>query len=59
LLAQIIGAQPFGLATIAMAGDPLERLAQVIDFEVFSGDLEAALSHSGRSAPSPAIARNN
>lgn len=29
------------------------------DFEVFSGDLEAALSHSGRSAPSPAIAHNN
>src|ERR1700749_5152067 len=30
------------------AGDPLERLARVIDFEVFRGDLEAALSRSDR-----------
>ena len=29
-----------------MAGDPLERLAQVVDFEVFRGDLEAVLSRS-------------
>src|ERR1700749_900078 len=30
------------------AGDPLERLARVIDFEVFRGDLEAALSRWDR-----------
>ena len=31
-----------------MAGDPLERLAQVVDFEVFRGDPEAVLSRSDR-----------
>ena len=31
-----------------MAGDPLERPAQVIDFEVFRGDLGAALSRADR-----------
>ena len=30
------------------AADPLERLGQVIDFEVFGVDLEAALSRSDR-----------
>jgi transposase, IS5 family len=36
------------LKALSAAGDPLERLAQVIDFEVFRGDLEAALSRSDR-----------
>jgi transposase, IS5 family len=36
------------LKALSTAGDPLERLAQVIDFEVFRGDLEAALSRSDR-----------
>src|SRR6516162_8374757 len=36
------------LKGLSAAGDPLERLAQVIDFEVFRGDLEAALSRSDR-----------
>jgi hypothetical protein len=34
------------LKALSAAGDPLERLAQVIDFEVFRADLEAALSRS-------------
>jgi transposase, IS5 family len=34
------------LKALSAAGDPLERLAQVIDFEVFRDDLEAALSRS-------------
>jgi len=37
-----------GLKALSAAGDPLERLAQVIDFEVFRGDLESALSRSDR-----------
>src|SRR5919204_412657 len=36
------------LKALSASGDPLERLAQVIDFEVFRGDLEAALSRSDR-----------
>ena len=32
----------------AAADDPLERLAKVVDFEVFRGELEAALSRSDR-----------
>ena len=36
------------LKALSAAGDPLERLAQVIDFEVFRGDLEAVLSRSDR-----------
>ena len=36
------------LKALSAAGDPLERLAQVVDFEVFRGDLEAALSRSDR-----------
>jgi IS5 family transposase len=36
------------LKALSAAGDPLERLAQVIDFEVFRADLEAALSRSDR-----------
>jgi IS5 family transposase len=36
------------LKALSAAGDPLERLARVIDFEVFRGDLEAALSRSDR-----------
>jgi IS5 family transposase len=37
------------LKALSAAGDPLERLAQVVDFEVFRGELEAALSRSDRS----------
>ena len=37
------------LKALSAAGDPLERLARVIDFEVFRGDLERALSRSDRS----------
>jgi transposase, IS5 family len=36
------------LQAVSLAGDPLERLAQVIDFEVFRVDLGAALSRSDR-----------
>jgi transposase, IS5 family len=36
------------LKVLSAAGDPLERLAKVVDFEVFRGDLEAALSRSDR-----------
>src|SRR5215468_8200729 len=36
------------LKALSAAGDPLERLAQVVDFEVFRSDLEAALSRSDR-----------
>lgn len=36
------------LKALSAAGDPLERLAQVIDFERFRDDLEAALSRSDR-----------
>jgi len=36
------------LKALSAAGDPLERLAQVVDFEVFRGDLKAALSRSDR-----------
>ena len=36
------------LKASSAAGDPLERLAQVIDFEGFRDDLEAALSRSDR-----------
>jgi transposase, IS5 family len=37
------------LTALSAAGDPLERLAKVVDFEVFRDDLEAALSRSDRS----------
>ena len=36
------------LRALSAAGDPLERLVRVIDFEVFRGDLERALSRSDR-----------
>jgi transposase, IS5 family len=36
------------LKALSAAGDPLERLAQVVDFEVFRKDLERALSRSDR-----------
>ena len=36
------------LKALSAAGDPLERVARVIDFDVFRGDLEAALSRSER-----------
>ena len=37
------------LAWLSAAGDPLERLSRVVDFEVFRPELEAALSRSDRS----------
>jgi transposase len=37
------------LRALSAAGDPLERLVQVVDFELFRSDLEAALSRSDRS----------
>jgi len=36
------------LKALSLAGDPLERLAQVVDFEVFRADPDAVLSHSDR-----------
>ena len=41
------------LKALSAAGDPLERLAKVVDFEVFRGELEAALSRSDRSKGGP------
>ena len=41
------------LKVLSAAGDPLERLAAVIDFETFCDDLEAALSRSDRSKSLP------
>jgi transposase, IS5 family len=37
-------------AALSTAGDPLERLAAVVDFELFRGDLEAALERSDRAS---------
>jgi transposase, IS5 family len=37
------------LKALSSAGDPLERLAQVVDFEVFRTDLETVLARSDRS----------
>ena len=36
-------------AALSRTGDPLERLATVVDFEVFRADLDAALARSDRS----------
>ena len=36
-------------AALSRTGDPLERLAAVVDFEVFRADLDAALARSDRS----------
>ena len=36
------------LQWLSAAGDPLERLAAVVDFELFRGELDAALSRSER-----------
>jgi transposase, IS5 family len=36
------------LKALSEAGDPLERLAQVVEFGVFRGALERALSRSAR-----------
>jgi transposase, IS5 family len=41
------------LKALSAGGDPLERLAAVIDFEVFRGDLERALARSDRSKSLP------
>jgi hypothetical protein len=38
------------LRWLSAAGDPLERLAAVVDFELFRPELDAAL---GRSDPAP------
>src|SRR5918994_5226765 len=35
-------------AALSAAGDPLERLVAVVDFELFRSDLDAALSRSDR-----------
>jgi IS5 family transposase len=35
-------------AALSAAGDPLERLAKVVDFELFRGELDAALERSDR-----------
>lgn len=35
-------------AALSAAGDPLERLAAVVDFEVFRGELDRALARSDR-----------
>src|SRR5688572_2339686 len=35
-------------ASLSAAGDPLERLAEVVDFELFRGELDAALERSDR-----------
>jgi hypothetical protein len=37
------------LRALSAAGDPLERLKSVIDFEVFRSDLEAGLDRADRS----------
>ena len=37
------------LRALSAAGDPLERLAAVVDFELFRPDLEAALARGDRS----------
>ena len=37
------------LAWLSAAGDPLERLAAVVDFELFRGELERSLRRSDRS----------
>src|SRR5262249_5215140 len=44
------------LKALSAAGDPLERLSLVVDFEVFRDELKAALSRSDRSKGSPAAA---
>ncbi len=36
------------LRELSEAGDPLERLTAVIDFEIFRADLDAALRRSDR-----------
>jgi IS5 family transposase len=36
------------LKALSASGDPLERLAQVVDFEAFREDLEKALLRSDR-----------
>ena len=36
------------LEWLSAAGDPLERLAAVVDFELFRGELERALKRSDR-----------
>jgi IS5 family transposase len=41
------------LNALSAAGDPLDRLLRIIDFEVFRGDLEAALSRSDRAKSLP------
>jgi len=51
------------LRALSAAGDPLERLGAVMDFELFRPDLEAALARADRSRGgrpmAPQIARGN
>jgi hypothetical protein len=44
-----------GRATLPLsaAGDPLERLAEVVDFELLLDDLEAALARSAKGGRPP------
>jgi transposase, IS5 family len=41
------------LKALSAAGDPLERLARVVDFALFRGDLETALARSDRTKSLP------
>jgi hypothetical protein len=42
------------LQALSAAGDPLERLARVVDFGLFRSELEAALDRSDRTKAGPA-----
>jgi hypothetical protein len=43
------------LRALSMAGDPLERLRVVVDFELFRADLEAALARADRPGRATAV----
>ncbi len=46
------------LRALSAAGDPLERLAGVVDFELFRAELDAALRRSDRAkGDRPPLAR--
>ena len=44
------------LRALSAAGDPLERLGDVVDFELFRPELEAALARADRSWVPPSAA---
>ena len=46
-------------AALSAAGDPLQRLTSVIDFEVFRPVLDAALARSGGEGRSAALRRGS